>query len=152
MLAKRPEIRDLDNGLPMPGIDWRLEIDKAEAAKYGVGVGEVGLAVQLITNGVKITDYRPSNTDKPVDIILRFPEERRTLSEIDSLRIETPNGSVPIGNFIKRTPSRKVGIINRVDGIRVVTVTANLAENVNVAAVQQEVTAGAVQDGFRRRR
>ena len=41
-LAKYPEIRDLDNGLPMPGIDWRLEIDKAEAAKYGIGVGAVG--------------------------------------------------------------------------------------------------------------
>ena len=60
-LAKRPEIRDLDNGLPMPGIDWRLEIDKAEAAKYGIGVGGVGAVVQLVTNGLKITDYRPAD-------------------------------------------------------------------------------------------
>ena len=41
-LAKWPEIRDLDNGLPMPGIDWKLVIDKAEAAQYGVSVGAVG--------------------------------------------------------------------------------------------------------------
>ena len=54
-LAKSPEIRDLDNGLPIPGIDWRLEIDKAEAAKYGIGVGSVGTVVQLVTNGLKIT-------------------------------------------------------------------------------------------------
>ncbi len=106
-LAKRPEIRDLDSGLPMPGIDWRIEVDKAEAAKYGIGVGAIGQAVQLVTNGLKITDYRPSDTDKPVDIILRFPEDRRTLSEIDNLRIETPDGSVPIGNFIKRVPARQ---------------------------------------------
>ena len=46
----------------MPGIDWRLEIDKAEAAKYGIGVGAVGPAVQLVTNGLKITDYRPPDT------------------------------------------------------------------------------------------
>jgi multidrug efflux pump len=125
----------------MPGIDWRLEINKAEAAKYGIGVGAVGQAVQLVTNGLKITDYRPAHADKPVDIILRFPEDRRTLNDIDSLRIETQGGSVPIGNFIDRTPSRKVGIIHRVDGTRVVTVTANLAPGVNVAAVQSEITA-----------
>ena len=77
---QRPEIRDLDNGLPMPGIDWRLEIDKAEAAKYGIGVTAVGSMVQLVTNGMKVTDYRPQTSDKPVDIIVRVPEDRRTLS------------------------------------------------------------------------
>ena len=139
-LAKRPEIRDLDSGLPMPGIDWRIQVDKAEAAKYGIGVGAIGQAVQLVTNGVKITDYRPPNTDKAVDIILRFPEDRRTLGEIDNLRIETAAGSVPIGNFIERVPAQRVGIIHRVAGMRVDTVTANLAEGINVAGVQKEVT------------
>jgi multidrug efflux pump len=147
-LAKRPEIRDLDNGLPMPGIDWRLEINKPEAAKFGVGVGAVGLAVQLITNGVKITDYRPANTDKPVDIILRFPENRRTLSDIDELRVQTAAGAIPIGNFIERVPARRVGLIHRVDGVRVNTVTANLAAGVNVAAVQQAVTAELAKADF----
>jgi len=138
-LAKRPEIRDLDSGLPMPGIDWRLEINKAEAAKYGIGVGSVGSVVQLVTNGMKITDYRPANTDKPVDIILRVPQDRRTLDQIDSLEIQTPAGAVPIGNFVKRVPARRVGLIHRVDGKRTVTVTANVAEGVQTAAVQQEV-------------
>jgi multidrug efflux pump len=147
-LAKRPGIQDLDSGLPMPGIDWRLEIDKAEAAKYGIGVGAVGQAVQLITNGLKITDYRPAGADKPVDIILRFPEDRRTLNDIDSLRIETGAGSVPIGNFIQRVPAQKVGIINRVDAVRVVTVTSNLAPGINVAAVQEEISKQLAQTDF----
>jgi len=138
-LAKQPEVRDLDNGLPMPGIDWRLEIDKAEAAKYGVGVTAVGSMVQLVTNGLKITDYRPQTSDKPVDIIVRVPEDRRTLNQIDDLHIQTPGGSVPIGNFIKRVPAQRTGIINRVDGKRVITVTANVAEGVQTAVVQEEV-------------
>jgi multidrug efflux pump len=141
-LAKRPEIRDLDNGLPMPGIDWRLEIDKAEAAKFGIGVGSVGSVVQLVTNGLKITDYRPQSSDKPVDIILRVPEDRRTLNQIDDLQIQTAAGSVPIGNFIKRVPAARTGLINRVDGKRVITVTANVAEGVQTAVVQGEVTKG----------
>ena len=139
-LAKRPEIRDLDNGLPMPGIDWRLEIDKAEAAKYGIGVGAVGAVVRLVTNGMKITDYRPQTSDKPVDIIVRVPEDRRTLSQIDDLQVQTAAGGVPIGNFITRVPAQRTGLIHRIDGKRVITVTANLAEGVQTAAVTQEIT------------
>ena len=140
-LAQRPEIRDLDNGLPMPGIDWRLEIDKAEASKYGIGVGGVGAAVRLVTTGLKITDYRPPTSDKPVDIIVRVPEDRRTLTQIDDLLVQTPAGGVPIGNFIQRVPAARTGIINRIDGKRVITVTANLAEGVQTAAVTQEIAA-----------
>jgi multidrug efflux pump len=139
-LAKRPEIKDLDNGLPMPGIDWKLEVNKPEAAKFGIGVGSVGQVVQLVTNGMKITDYRPENTDKPVDIIVRVPQDRRTLNQIDDLEINTAAGSVPIGNFVQRVPAQRVGLIHRVDGERVITVTANVAEGVQTAAVQQEIT------------
>jgi multidrug efflux pump len=139
-LAKRPEILDLDNGLPTPGIDWRLEIDKAEAAKFGIGVGSVGSVVQLVTNGLKITDYRPQSSDKPVDIILRVPEDRRTLNQIDDLQVQTAAGSVPIGNFIKRVPAQRTGIINRIDGKRVITVSGNVAEGVQTAVVQEEIT------------
>ena len=138
-LAKRPEIRDLDNGLPTPGIDWRLEIDKPEAAKYGIGVGSVGAVVQLVTTGLKITDYRPQTSDKPVDIILRVPEDRRTLTQLDELRIQTQAGSVPIGNFIKRVPALRTGIIHRVDAKEVITVTANVADKSQTAAIQEEI-------------
>ncbi|HEX5780088.1 MAG TPA: efflux RND transporter permease subunit, partial [Xanthobacteraceae bacterium] len=95
MLRQRPDIRDLDDGLPLPGIDWKISVDKAEAAKYAAGVSAVGTAVQLVTNGVKITEYRPAGVDKAVDIILRFPEDRRSLDQIDELRMQTPSGFVP---------------------------------------------------------
>src|SRR5690606_39110697 len=55
MLSARADIRDLDDGLPLPGIDWTIAVDKAEAAKYGAGVNNVGTVVQLVTNGTKIT-------------------------------------------------------------------------------------------------
>ncbi|HVZ50784.1 MAG TPA: efflux RND transporter permease subunit, partial [Pseudolabrys sp.] len=123
LLAPMPEIRDLDDGLPLPGIDWKLEVDKAEAAKYGAGLGAVGTAVQLVTNGVKVTEYRPADTDKAVDIIVRFPQDRRSLDQIDELRVQTPAGYVPIGNFVKRVPAQRVGYINRVNAQRVMTVS-----------------------------
>ncbi|MDJ1160200.1 efflux RND transporter permease subunit [Chelatococcus sp. SYSU_G07232] len=139
LLRARSDTRDVDDGLPLPGIDWRIDVDKAEAAKYGASPLTVGTGVQLVTNGVKVAEYRPNDTDKAVDILLRFPENRRSLDQLDELRINTAAGAVPISNFMARQPEQKVGLINRVAGRRVVTVTANVAEGVQTAAVQHAV-------------
>ncbi|MBX9777236.1 MAG: efflux RND transporter permease subunit [Xanthobacteraceae bacterium] len=139
LLAARSDIRDLDDGQPLPGIDWTIQVDKAEAAKYGAGVNTVGAAVQLITNGLKATEYRPADSDKAVDILVRFPPDQRSLDQIDELHIQTQSGHVPIGNFVQRVPSQRVGFIHRVNGNRVTTVSANIAEGVQTARVQQEV-------------
>ncbi|MGE0563589.1 MAG: efflux RND transporter permease subunit [Pseudolabrys sp.] len=141
ILAQRDDIRDLDDGLPLPGIDWRIAVDKAEAAKYNASVSTVGGAVQLVTNGLKVSEYRPADSDKPVDIIVRFPPERRSLDQIDELRVNLTGGSVPIGNFVKREAAPRVGYLNRVGGHRVMTVASNVAEGVPTARVQQEITA-----------
>jgi multidrug efflux pump len=140
MLAARPDVRDVDDGLPLPGIDWRIEVNKSEAAKYQANVNTVGTGVQLVTNGAKVTEYRPSDNDKAVDILVRFPPDRRSLEQIDELRIQTPAGHVPIGNFVKRVPAQRVGNINRINGSRVITVSSNVAEGVQSAMVQQELT------------
>src|SRR6266550_5292095 len=139
MLAARSDIRDLDDGRPLPGIDWKIEVNKSEAAKYGAGINTVGSAVQLVTNGLKATEYRPVDSDKSVDILVRFPPDRRSLDQIDDLRVQTQAGHVPIGNFVQRVPAPRVGYINRVNGNRVMTVSANLAEGVQSAAVQEEI-------------
>jgi len=139
ILSEMPAIRDLDDGLPLPGIDWKLDVDKAEAAKYGANLGSVGTAVQLVTNGVKVTEYRPADTDKAVDIIVRFPSDRRSLNQIDELRVQTPSGAVPIGNFVTRVPAQRVGYIYRSGGNRVTTVAANVADGVQSAEVQKEI-------------
>jgi multidrug efflux pump len=145
LLAKRSDIRDLDDGQPLPGIDWRIEVDKSQAAKYGASVNTVGSAIQLVTNGLKATEYRPVDSDKSVDILVRFPPERRSLDQIDDLRVQTQVGHVPIGNFVERVPAQRVGYINRVNANRVTTVSANVAEGVQTAKVQQEIASELAQ-------
>jgi multidrug efflux pump len=140
ILSSRSDVRDVDDGLPLPGIDWRIEVNKSEAAKYQANVNTVGTGVQLVTNGAKVTEYRPSDNDKAVDILVRFPKDRRSLEQIDELRIQTPVGHVPIGNFVTRVPAQRVGNINRINGSRVITVSSNVAEGVQSANVQQELT------------
>jgi multidrug efflux pump len=141
MLAARRDLKDLDDGLPLPGIDWTLRLNRGEAAKVGAAAGTIGTAVQLVTNGVKLTEYRPVTADKSVDVLLRFPENRRSLDQLDDMLVNTPVGPVPIGTLVSREATRSVGTLNRINANRVITLSANVAEGVPTALVQKEVQA-----------
>jgi len=147
-IAGIPGVIDISDGLPPPGVDWALQVDRAKAAQYGISPNSVGTVVQLVTNGLKLTEYRPAGADDAVDIRLRLPEDRRTLSTLDELRVETSQGSVPISNFVVRKPEASVGILNRIDGARTIVVQANVAADKQVAAVQAEVTKAVADMGL----
>ena len=125
-----PGLRDVDDTRSLPGIEWRLTVDRAQAALYGADVSQVGIAVQLVTNGVKVGEYRPDKADDAVDIRVRYPTQARGISALDELRISTPKGLVPISNFVKRTPSPNVDTLQRIDGIAVEFIRANVADGV----------------------
>ncbi|WP_306117174.1 MULTISPECIES: efflux RND transporter permease subunit [unclassified Roseitalea] len=134
-----PEVIDLNDGLPPLSVDWELKVDRTEAAKFGVGPDSVGRVVQLVTTGLKLSDYRPAGADDAVDIRLRLPEDRRTLSMLDQLRIETSGGAVPVTNFVSREPAASLGTLTRVDGSRTIDVTANLVEGAQDSVFQAQV-------------
>ncbi|HTN60291.1 MAG TPA: efflux RND transporter permease subunit, partial [Devosia sp.] len=117
---------DVEDGRPSPGIDWEVTIDRVEAAKYGIGVRELSPYVQLVTNGVKLGSYRPDDGSDELDIRVRLPEEERTFDALDSMRIVTAQGLVPVSNFIKRTAVPKVANISRRNGVYAMNVMANL--------------------------
>ncbi len=134
-----PEVIDLADGLPPLSVDWELKVDRARAATFGVGPESVGRVVQLVTTGLVLSDYRPAGADDAVDIRLRLPEDRRTLSMLDELRVETPAGAVPITNFVTREPTASSGTLTRVDAARTIDVTANLVEGSQDSVFQAQV-------------
>jgi multidrug efflux pump len=140
-LASVPDVIDIDSGLPPPGVDWELRVDRGAAARYGISPGTVGAMVQLVTSGLKLSDYRPAGADDAVDIVLRLPEDQRTLVALDHLRIQTANGSVPISNFVTRVAAPTTGQLKRIDGQRTVTVQAGIREGVQAAPVREMITA-----------
>ena len=134
-------LRDITDTSPLPGIEWEMDVDRSLAAQAGVNVAEVGRAVQLVTNGVQIGEYRPDDADDEVEIRVRYPSEDRGIRVLDDLRVNTPNGPVPIGSFVKRVAKPKVDKVIRIDAIQVMTVRADVQEGVladdKVKEVQQ---------------
>lgn len=121
---------DVEDTRPLPGIEWQLKVDRAQAGLFGADVTSVGGVVQLVTNGIKIGEYRPDDADKEVDIRVRYPLADRDMAQFDRLRVQTSQGMVPISSFVTRTAEPLVGTVNRTDGRRVLMVRANTAEGV----------------------
>ena len=121
-------LADQEDGRPLPGIEWQLDVDREQAGRYNAGIAQVGSMVQLVTNGVLIGTYRPDDSEDEVDIRVRLPQAERTLDQFELLKLRTANGQVPIANFIERSPQQKVSSITRRDGLYAMDVKANLAE------------------------
>ena len=45
---------DVEDTLQKRGVEWEMEIDKTRAAQFGASINDVGAAVQMITNGIKV--------------------------------------------------------------------------------------------------
>ena len=123
---------DVTDTRPVPGVEVSILVNRAEAARFGADVSLLGQAVQLLTQGITVADYRPGDVDGSLDIRVRFPREERSLAELASLRVPTTSGLVPISNFVTFEPSPRTGIIRRIDEKRVTTIEANVAPGVLV--------------------
>lgn len=123
-------LRDVTDTTPLPGIEWEMVVDRSLAAQAGVNVVEVGRAVQLVTNGIRIGEYRPDDADDEVEIRVRYPDGIRGIHALDNLSINTVTGAVPISSFVKRVAKPKVDKVERVDAIQVMKVRADVKEGV----------------------
>lgn len=139
---------DIEDSRPLPGIDWVLRVDRAQAGRFGADITSVGNAVQLVTNGVKIGDYRPDDADEEIDIRVRFPADMRNLDAFDQLRLETRLGQVPISSFVERAAEPTTGKLKRIDGKRVITLQANVAPGVLPDDKVREIKAWMAEQRF----
>ncbi|NOH33315.1 efflux RND transporter permease subunit [Vibrio chagasii] len=115
------------------GIDWKVDIRRDDAARFAADATVVGNTVQFVTNGLKIGDYLPDDSSEEVDILVRYPNDKRDIGRFDQLRVKTPAGLVPITNFAQIIPDHKQDTIKRLDGKRVVNIMADMEEGYNLA-------------------
>ncbi|WP_295315507.1 efflux RND transporter permease subunit [Roseobacter sp.] len=122
-----PGLTLIEDTRPLPGIDWQIDVDVEKAGRYGADVATVGAMVQLVTRGLTLDTMRVDTSDEEIDIRVRLPAEDRLLSTLDTLKVRTADGLVPLSNFITRTPVPKLAEINRIDQKRYFDVKADVA-------------------------
>lgn len=139
---------NIEDTRTLPGIEWELVVDREEAARFGADVSSLGSAVQLLTTGLKISEYEPDDADEELDIRVRFTDENRNLERLMQLTIPTTNGQVPISNFISFETSQKTSVINRIDGSRSLTISADVEDGILAASKINELRDNLMQKSF----
>ncbi|MEQ6247627.1 efflux RND transporter permease subunit [Sulfitobacter sp. HNIBRBA3233] len=133
-----PGLTLIEDTRPLPGIDWQINVDVEKAGRFGADVVAVGAMVQLVTRGILLDTMRVDSSDEEIEIRVRLPEQDRVLSTLDTLKVRTRDGLVPLSNFITREPVPKLAEINRIDQKRYMDVKADvtpgLVKMVNVTA------------------
>jgi multidrug efflux pump len=123
-------LKDIEDSRPMPGIEWEITVDRAQAAKFGADVQLIGNAIKFVTNGMRAAEYRPDDSDGEIDIIARYPVGDRTIEQLDDVRVQTAQGMVPLSNFVTRKAVPRTGTLHRVDAVRVMTIKADVLPGV----------------------
>ncbi len=123
-------LKDIEDGRPVPGIEWEIRVDRAQAAKFDADVTVIGNIVRLVTNGLKVSEYRPDDSEDEIDIVVRFPNEYRTIDQLDNIRLQTSKGLIPLSNFVTREAKQKTSELRRTDTRRSMTVKADVLPGV----------------------
>ena len=144
---KTPGLTLIEDTRPLPGIDWQIDVDVAKAGQYGADVVTVGAMVQLVTRGLLLDTMRVDSSDEEIEIRVRLPQEDRVLSTLDTLKVRTVDGLVPLSNFITRPPVPKLAEINRIDQKRYLDVKADVFPGLVKLVRTVDASQGTAQTG-----
>ncbi len=125
-----PGLIQIEDNLPLPGIDWQIDVDVEKAGRFGADVATVGAMVQLVTRGILLDTMTSETSDEEIEIRVRLPREDRVLSTLDTLKVRTADGLVPLSNFITRKPVKKIASIGRVNQQRFYDVKADVGPGI----------------------
>ncbi|MCF6343646.1 MAG: efflux RND transporter permease subunit [Devosiaceae bacterium] len=121
------DVIGVEDGRPKPGIDWEINVDRDMAARFGIGIRDLSPYIQLVTTGVNLGTYRPNDAVDELDIVVRLPKDQRSFDALDSMRIITRDGLVPVSTFITRVPVQKISSIARWDQKYRMNIGANVS-------------------------
>ena len=141
-------LRDIDDTRSLPRIDWELTIDRQSIGRVGASIGAIGYAVQLVTNGVEIGEYHPDDSSEEIEIRARLRESERGIKALDNLWINTVVGRIPLSNLVRLEPAASVTTIQRIDGVPVEYVRADVVPGVLADDKVKEIKAWLAQQNF----
>jgi multidrug efflux pump len=127
VLEKIPYVQDINDNYISGSPTVKVDIDRQKAALLGLSTNDIGFALKVAFNGLKVSTYREGDED--YDITVQLSEEDRKKTDIlRELMITTSKGLVPLSTVAKFTITGGLGQVTRIDHERVVTVTANVDE------------------------
>lgn len=101
----------------------KVAIDYAAAARYGVPAPQVLATLQSLVEGERVTQIVEGN--RRFALVVRLPEEARSVEGLAQILVETPTGRVPLSMLARIEDSDGPNQISRDDGKRRIVLSAN---------------------------
>lgn len=148
-LAKIPGITDLqiEKQVLIPQI--KIRIDYEQAARYGVAPGALLRSLEQMIEGERVTQIVEGN--RRFDLVVKLPEDGRSLQELPNLLIETPGGHVPLSKLATIEDSDGPNQVSRENARRRIVISANTdGSDMSqvIALVRAELAAKALPEGY----
>lgn len=128
-IGKYPGVEDVRKGFGREMPQFNFEITP-EGRSLGITARELGQQIRHAFYGAEA--LRQPLDREELRVMVKFPEnERRTLSGMENLLIRVPNGGeIPLRQAAKIELTDAPARITRVDGARVINVTANVVPGI----------------------
>ena len=131
-------VRDLyvEAQVPIPQV--RIQVNRTQAARYGLGVGEITEALETALNGRVITQVLEEQ--RSFDVFLRLDHFwRDNLEFLDDVLVDLPTGgSIPLAQVASIETSTGPNQILRENGLRRIVVQCNVAGR-DLGSVVEEI-------------
>jgi len=143
-------VNEVDDGYDIGKRQLEFELTQAGEAA-GLRPADIGRQVRQAYFGEEV--QRIQRGREEVRVFVRYPEDaRRSLATLDELRVRTPDGAqLPLSVVATSRESRTLTAIDRVDGRRIVEVTADVEEAVTTpnavnSQIQNEILPAIIAD------
>jgi HME family heavy-metal exporter len=127
----------------------KVRIDNEAAARLGIPVPHILSALQSLVEGERITQVTEGT--RRFDLVLRLPEQARSLDGLGRILLESPSGYVPLSRVATIEDSDGPNQISRDDGKRRIVLSGNAQGRPLsdvVADIRQVVTDTSLAEGY----
>ena len=130
----------------------QIEVDREKAAKMGLTLGEIGLAVRTAIEGDVATKYREGDTEYDTRVVLN-KSDRINTKDVEKITLLNHYGQpVELGQVANIHYGKGPAQIQRKDRERLVTIAANLSGEVALgevtADINKKLTAAGIPSGI----
>jgi multidrug efflux pump subunit AcrB len=130
-LAKLPFLRDLQLAQPQDYPTMQIKIDRERAGQYGLTMQDVARSLVAATSSSRFTDpnyWRDPNSGNAFQIQVEIPQNRiQSAGAMEQLPVGPSGESRPLlGEIATITEGTAPGLMERYNGQRVLSLTANL--------------------------
>jgi multidrug efflux pump len=147
-----PELTNVTTDYNPAQPEIRVDVDREQAKRFGVSTSDVALAVRGSMYGLEAGKYRVGKDEHKIMVRLD-PATRENFRSLDQITVPHEGASIPLNSVARFTQEAGLSSINRLNRVRTVQVSAELApgqgdENGPKAKVAEMVKGIRVPTGY----